>query len=257
MSATSTGSKSENSIELDRTIGAYDGDRVVGGGAAFSFELTVPGGRAVKAAGVTNVGVMPTHRRRGILRQMMARQLADVRSRGEPIAILWASEGSIYQRFGYGLATLATIIRSRSATGPAVPAPPPDRRRRSRLVERDEADRDFCPRSTTSSGSDPGLLPRSASGGRHGGAGRLRRSPGAATTASSSPFTSAPGSQSRTSSIASSSNGVTLAPSRSCTIQELMAVDADAQREMWRYVFGVDLLLTSGTASGRRMSHCC
>jgi predicted acetyltransferase len=97
-------------LESERTLGAFDGDRVVGGGGAFSFQLTVPGGRQVPAAGVTMVGVMPTHRRRGILRQLMARQLADARAGGDAVAILWASEGGIYQRFGYGLATLNARI---------------------------------------------------------------------------------------------------------------------------------------------------
>lgn len=91
--------------EPDRAIAAYDGDRIVGTAGAFSFELTVPGG-ALPAAGVTLVGVHPTHRRQGILRQMMLAQLDQVRERGEPLAILWASEGVIYQRFGYGLGTL-------------------------------------------------------------------------------------------------------------------------------------------------------
>jgi predicted acetyltransferase len=91
--------------EPDRALAAYDGERIVGTAGAFSFELTVPGG-SLPAAGVTLVGVHPTHRRQGILRQMMRAQLDDVRDRGEPLAILWASEGVIYQRFGYGLATL-------------------------------------------------------------------------------------------------------------------------------------------------------
>jgi predicted acetyltransferase len=97
-------------LETDRVLGAYDDERIVGGGGAFSFQMTVPGGREVATAGVTMVGVLPTHRRQGILRMLMARQLADVKRRGEPLAALWASEGSIYQRFGYGLATLNGIV---------------------------------------------------------------------------------------------------------------------------------------------------
>jgi predicted acetyltransferase len=57
------------------------------------------------AAGVTFVAVLPTHRRRGVLRSLMLRQLADVRDRGEPLAILWASEAVIYGRYGYGHAS--------------------------------------------------------------------------------------------------------------------------------------------------------
>ena len=91
-------------LEPRRVLGAYDGDKLIGGGGAFSFQLTVPGGGTVGTAGVTGVGILPTHRRQGALRALMARQLADVRVAGEPIAALWASEGSIYQRFGYGLA---------------------------------------------------------------------------------------------------------------------------------------------------------
>lgn len=88
---------------------AFDGSAIVGGGGAFEFELTVPGGR-VPAAGVTVVGVLPTHRRRGILRDLMRAQLDDFRARAEPLAVLWASEGRIYPRFGYGLASLCGDI---------------------------------------------------------------------------------------------------------------------------------------------------
>ena len=97
-------------LEWDRAIAAYDGDRVVGNAAAFSFELTVPGA-VLPAAGVTVVGVQPTHRRQGALRRMMRMQLDDVHRRGEPLAVLWASEASIYQRFGYGLASLRAGVR--------------------------------------------------------------------------------------------------------------------------------------------------
>ncbi|MDQ3689938.1 MAG: GNAT family N-acetyltransferase [Chloroflexota bacterium] len=97
-------------LEFDRAIAAYDGDRIVGNAAAISFGLTVPGG-VLPVAGVTTVGVHPTHRRRGALRQMMRLQLDDVHRRGEPLAALWASEGSIYQRFGYGLASLKASVK--------------------------------------------------------------------------------------------------------------------------------------------------
>lgn len=100
----------ESVLEFDRAIAAYDGDRIVGNAAAISFGLTVPGG-VLPVAGVTTVGVHPTHRRRGALRQMMRLQLDDVHRRDEPLAVLWASEGSIYQRFGYGLASLKASVK--------------------------------------------------------------------------------------------------------------------------------------------------
>jgi predicted acetyltransferase len=93
-----------------RTHAALDGDLVVGGAGAFPFTMTVPGGE-VGCAGVTVVGVLPTHRRRGVLTELMRTQLADIHERGEPIAALWASEEAIYGRFGYGLASLAGEIQ--------------------------------------------------------------------------------------------------------------------------------------------------
>ncbi|MER7563365.1 GNAT family N-acetyltransferase [Streptomyces sp. NPDC097941] len=89
----------------DRSIGVWDGERCVGTAGAFGFRMTVPGGASVPAAGVTMVGVAGTHRRRGVLTSMMRRQLDDVRSWGEPLAVLTASEPVIYGRFGYGVGT--------------------------------------------------------------------------------------------------------------------------------------------------------
>src|SRR5438874_2207437 len=91
-------------FELARMHAGFDGREIVGGAGAFTFDLSVPGG-SLPCAGVTVVGVYPTHRRRGILREMMRAQLDDVHARGEPIAALWASEETIYGRFGYGLAS--------------------------------------------------------------------------------------------------------------------------------------------------------
>lgn len=89
----------------ERSVGAWDGGELVGTAGAFDFRLTVPGGASVPAAGVTMVGVVATHRRRGVLTSMMRRQLDDIRAWGEPLAVLTASEGAIYGRFGYGAAT--------------------------------------------------------------------------------------------------------------------------------------------------------
>jgi predicted acetyltransferase len=108
----------------ERVHAAWDGDRVIGGAGAFPFELTVPGGR-VRAAGVTVVGVLPTHRRRGVLRAMMRAQLDACREHGEPVAYLWASEDTIYTRFGYGMASLAAEIDvMRERTGYHAPVAP-------------------------------------------------------------------------------------------------------------------------------------
>jgi predicted acetyltransferase len=86
----------------ERFYAAYDGTTPVATAADYPFRFTVPDGE-LAAGGVTWVGVVPTHRRRGILTQMMRRQLDDLHEHGEPLAILWASEAAIYGRFGYGI----------------------------------------------------------------------------------------------------------------------------------------------------------
>src|SRR3989440_4292245 len=90
--------------EPDRALVTRAGDTIVGVAGAYTRDMAVPGG-TVAAGHVTMVGVDPAFTRRGILTRMMLRQLADIRALGEPIAVLWASEGRIYQRFGYGMAS--------------------------------------------------------------------------------------------------------------------------------------------------------
>ncbi|MEV2275501.1 GNAT family N-acetyltransferase [Nocardiopsis sp. NPDC049922] len=110
----------------DRILVATDGDEVVGAVNAFPFEMTMPGGPR-PVAGVTGVGVWPTHRRRGVLSALMRRQLRDLRDRGESLAALWASEGGIYGRFGYGAASMEaelTVAQPHSALIPDAPRDP-------------------------------------------------------------------------------------------------------------------------------------
>jgi len=96
-------------LPLERMYGAWSNDAVVGGAGSFAFDLAVPGGN-LPTAGVSVVGVLPTHRRQGVLRSLMRAQLHDTHERGEPLAALWASEESIYGRFGYGLASFCGEI---------------------------------------------------------------------------------------------------------------------------------------------------
>jgi predicted acetyltransferase len=102
-------------IERDRTIAGFDGDALVATGGALSFRLVVPGGETIPAAGLTVVSVTPTHRRQGLLRRIMGRHFDDAEERGEPVSILYASESSIYGRFGYGAATQAASLSIRRA----------------------------------------------------------------------------------------------------------------------------------------------
>src|SRR5947209_5386035 len=96
-------------LPMERVHAGFDGDNIVSGSASFAFGLTVPGGQ-VKAAGVTVVGVLPTHRRRGFMRAMMRSQLDAAQARGEAVAVLWATEDTIYGQFGYGIGSMAAEI---------------------------------------------------------------------------------------------------------------------------------------------------
>src|SRR3954453_4994651 len=89
-------------IEVDRTFAAFDGDRIVGCPGVYSQRMVVAGGARVPTAGVTMVGVLPTHRRRGILRELMGMMLDQAAERGEPMASLFASQGARSGRFGFG-----------------------------------------------------------------------------------------------------------------------------------------------------------
>src|SRR5215472_16276525 len=114
-------------LELDRTLAAFDGDAIVGGTGAFSFQMRVPGAMAA-VAGVSLVAVLPSHRRQGILSALMRRQLADVSERGEAVAVLFASESGIYGRYGYGRASWHAAYRlqggSEGALARGTPADP-------------------------------------------------------------------------------------------------------------------------------------
>ncbi|WP_405631246.1 GNAT family N-acetyltransferase [Streptomyces sp. NBC_00016] len=108
-----------SALEMDRGLLAVTADgRPVGTAGAYSFELTLPGQILAPAGGVTAVGVLPSHRRRGVLGAMMRHQLTELRARGEFLSVLLASEALIYRRFGYGPATYTrrlTVPRHKAA----------------------------------------------------------------------------------------------------------------------------------------------
>jgi len=143
----------------ERIHAAFDDGAVVGSGGAFPFEIGVPGGFA-RAAGITLVGVLPTHRRRGILRALMRAQIDDIHARREPIAYLWASEDAIYGRFGYGIASFsgnveisrdrASFFREFEETGSV------------RFVDSDEAVESFTAIQRAAAGRHPGMFVRTA-----------------------------------------------------------------------------------------------
>ncbi|MGW7455504.1 GNAT family N-acetyltransferase [Streptomyces sp. NPDC054787] len=114
--------------DLDRVQGGFDTDtgRCVAAFRSFAQELTVPGGAAVPATAVSNVGVLPTHRRQGLLSRMMAAEFAAARERGDVLATLIAAEYRIYGRYGFGPAASVSeweIDVPRTGLDPQLSAP--------------------------------------------------------------------------------------------------------------------------------------
>ncbi|MER5864640.1 GNAT family N-acetyltransferase [Kitasatospora sp. NPDC002040] len=119
--------------EPARSLVVRDGATPVACAGAFSLRMTVPGGAVVPVAAVTMVGVLPTHRRRGILTGLMRRQLDGLRDGGEAVAVLTASESGIYGRFGYGLGSWRMALTV--PTGKVRVQAPVDRSVRLRLAD--------------------------------------------------------------------------------------------------------------------------
>jgi predicted acetyltransferase len=146
-------------LPAERVHAARDQGRIVGGAGVFPFLMTVPGGR-LRAAGVTVVGVLPTHRRRGVLTAMMRAQIDDCRARGESVAYLWPSEDRIYGRFGYGMASLTgeiDVAREHVAFRES-----PDAFGQARLVRLTEAEPFVAPVWERVAAAVPGMFARTA-----------------------------------------------------------------------------------------------
>jgi predicted acetyltransferase len=124
-------------IEYDRMIAVVENGSFVGSAGAYTFDLTLPGATTAPVAGVTWVGVLPTHRRRGILSQMMTFQLDDVVARGEPLAVLTASEAVIYGRYGYGVGAQFSAVEIKTRRSEFMTEP--EGGGSMRLVSADEA----------------------------------------------------------------------------------------------------------------------
>ncbi len=240
-------------VDRERCLAAFDGHAVVATAAAHSFELTVPGGRRVPVAGVTMVGVHPTHRRRGLLRWLMDVQLDDVARRGEPLAVLTASESSIYERFGYGTATFTTSWELES-TYARIPQPPASASAsapggRVRLVRGEDAVAAVTPVYDAVSARCVGEIRRTESWWR----GRVY-APDSAQGApahrdGAEPFftvvhEAADGTADGFARYAVRPNWPDGVPAYVLTVHELHALDGDAEAALWEYLFGVDLVGT-------------
>src|SRR5205085_3459399 len=93
-----------NDGNLERRLGAFVDGSLCGTTGTLGVDLTVPGGHTVPLAAVTQVTVLPTHRRQGLLREMMHVQMKDAVKRGEIVAMLVAAEWPAYGRLACGMA---------------------------------------------------------------------------------------------------------------------------------------------------------
>ena len=91
-------------LDPSQLFGAVEGGKIVGTAGAYSLTVATPGGE-IAAAGITTVGVLPSHRGQGHFQRLMSCVLDEAHGRAEGIAVLWASEGGLYRTFGFGLGT--------------------------------------------------------------------------------------------------------------------------------------------------------
>jgi predicted acetyltransferase len=232
-------------MEPERMVTAEDDGVLVGTGGAFSFDMTVPGASAA-TAGVTWIGVVPTHRRQGILTAMMTHIHQDARRRGEPLAALWAAESLIYPRFGYGLGARDQEFEiERGGTAWLQTKPPQGR---LRLIEAEAAPSLFSGVFDQERRRRPGMVPRSE------GWWRLRLLDVKDRRGATSPMfhvvhEGASGIDGYVVYRVKHDRGQPL-PGGLVRVHELMATTEEAARALWTYCFNIDL--TAGVYAGHR-----
>lgn len=216
---------------------AFDEGAVVATAATFNLEISVPGGAALPMAGLTMVTVRPSHRRRGILRQLMQRHLDDARERRFPVSGLWASQAPIYGRFGYGLASFCEVYDIEDAHALRVTD-----RTFDELVWIDEARaREVLPAIYAPAIAErPGALRRSSAWWRER---RFLETPWARGGASKRRHVLARRGDELVGYVVFRQRGKFSdgQPSGQLDINELVAIDARAEATLWRFALSVDL----------------
>lgn len=228
-------------FEPDRSLAVFDEGQIVGTAGAFTFDMTLPGMMTIPVAGVTAVGVLPTHRRRGILTAMMRRQLDDVRTRGEAVAVLTASESVIYGRYGYGVAaSKATyeVERRHAALLKRLESPG-----RVRILTHDEAAQALPPLYEQVRRSQPGALTRSQAKWES-----LLRNPEKPMGAEGGRFyvayVSATGDTEGVAQYRVKHQWEAGINTSVLVVREMITLTSEANAALWQFFFGVDLMQT-------------
>jgi predicted acetyltransferase len=217
--------------------GAFDDGVIVGTAGTFDHQIGVPGGGSLRMAGLTMVTVRPTHRRRGILRELMRLHLDDAKQRAYPVSGLWASEGTIYGRFGYGIAAYGEGVEIKNAHALRVVSDATDT---LELVDEATARAQLPAIYAQATAQRPGALRRSDVWWRErrflevpfvrGGASRRRHviARRAGANVGYVVYRQRPGFLS----------GM---PAGKAEINELVGIDAQAEATLWRYMLSLDL----------------
>lgn len=223
-------------IEVPRLRVAIDGDQIVGTLGAFSLQMTVPG-NVLATAGTTVITVLPTHRRRGVFRKLITEHLSEVHRHAESLSALWASESTIYGRFGYGPASERSSMKLDKPW--ARFRQPPDVRGTFRLVERDEALRVFPKISEEVASRRPGMFLRSDNWWAH----RVLFDPEEAHAGSTAHRRLLHFRECRPVGYCLyRTRAVPDQPGMELKVLELVAADIDAEKAIWNYLLSVDLV---------------
>ena len=230
-----TSQRFRNVLELERLRAAFDGDQIVATFGALTTRMSVPG-NVLPLAATSVVTVLPTHRRQGVLRTLMTDHFAELHQNGEPLAALWASESSIYGRFGYGPACERAVARLEKPY--ARMQEPVDVGGTMRLVERAEAQELFPAIYERVAPRRPGMLARSEQWWTH----RLLSDPEYMRRGGTSHRRVLHVRDGRPA-------GYVIYRTRSdwergtteVRVVELVGADPQAEKALWQYLFGIDL----------------
>lgn len=216
------------------SLAARDDGRIVGTTTVLDFQMTLPGAVAVDCAGVTTVAVLPTHRRRGVLTSLMRRQLDDLHADGRTWAALYASESAIYGRYGYGPATHSVTARiDRPWTVMRTPVAPGD----VTLLSPDEALARVPPIYDTVARQVPGMMTLPDVMWRD----LLTWDPVGERDGASERFVVALDDRAYAT-YRINEQWSESGPDATLQVEQCMAVDVEAHRQLWAFLFGIDLV---------------
>jgi predicted acetyltransferase len=229
-----------------RAWAAFDASAVVATAATVAFTLGIPGG-TLAMAGLTMVTVRPTHRRRGLMRELIRLHLEDARGRGEPISGLWASEATIYGRFGYGIAAEGDELEI-DTRGLAIAAGAGGDGDTYEWLDEAAARAELPAIYARAIADRPGALHRSEVWWRER---RFLEAPYLRAGASLRRHVLVRRGDEAVGYVVYRQRGGlhTVTPSGTTEIVELIAVDARAEASLWRFVLGIDLFPTATWAN--------